>query len=142
MKESKYGVLPVLNNIFHCIWFVALWQDLYGQLLHGKCLNVAVHFYNQTTFITNSFGHPHSVWPDWAKFCGLATYCLFALHFQLNKQLLNMVCCTYFNYKKELSVDVLDFQFELGYFGYILGYISKYWAKFCSIFWSLCLHSK
>jgi hypothetical protein len=35
-----------------------------------------------------------------------------------------------------LGVDVLDFQFELGYFGYSLGYISKYWAIFCSTFWS------
>ncbi len=34
---------------------------------------------------------------------------------------------------------VLDFQFELGYFGYSLGYISKYRANFCSIFWSLWL---
>jgi hypothetical protein len=52
------------------------------------------------------------------------------LHFQLNKQLQNMVCCTYFNNQKELGVDVLDFQFELRYFGYSLGYISKYWANF------------
>ncbi len=59
------------------------------------------------------------------------------LHFQLNKQLQNMVCCTYFNNQKELGVDVLDFQFELGYFSYSLGYISKCWANFCSIFWSL-----
>ncbi len=50
-----------------------------------------------------------------------------------------MVCCTYFNNQKDLVVDVLDFQFELGYFGYSLGYITKYWANFCSIFWSLCL---
>jgi hypothetical protein len=28
-----------------------------------------------------------------------------------------MVCCTYFNNQKELGVDVLDFQVELGYFG-------------------------
>jgi hypothetical protein len=41
-----------------------------------------------------------------------------------------MVCCIYFNSQKELGVDVLDFQFELGYFGYSLGYISKYWGKF------------
>jgi hypothetical protein len=61
------------------------------------------------------------------------------LHFQLNRQLQNMVCCTYFNNQKELGVDVLDFQFELGYFGYSLGYISKYLANFCSIFWSLWL---
>ncbi len=61
------------------------------------------------------------------------------LHFQLNKQLQNMVCCTYFNNQRELGVDVLEFQFELGYFGYSLGYISKYWANFCSIFWSLWL---
>jgi hypothetical protein len=33
-----------------------------------------------------------------------------------------------------LGVDVLDIQFKLGYFGYSLGYISKYWANFCSIF--------
>jgi hypothetical protein len=59
------------------------------------------------------------------------------LHFWLNKQLQNMVCCTYFNNQKELGVDVLDFQFELEYFGYSLGYISKYWVNFCSIFWSL-----
>jgi hypothetical protein len=58
------------------------------------------------------------------------------LHFQLNKQLQNMVCCTYFNNQKELGVDVFDFQFEQGY----LGYISKYGANFCSIFWSLCLY--
>ncbi len=56
--------------------------------------------------------------PDWAKFCCLATFCL------------SMVCCTYFNNEKELGVDVLDFQFELGYFGYSFGYISKYWANF------------
>jgi hypothetical protein len=48
-----------------------------------------------------------------------------------------MVCCTYFNNQKELGVDVLNFQFELGYFGYSLSYISKYWANFCSKFWSL-----
>jgi hypothetical protein len=59
------------------------------------------------------------------------------LHFWLNKQLQNMVCCTYFNNQKELGVDVFDFQLELEYFGYSLGYISKYWANFCSIFWSL-----
>jgi hypothetical protein len=59
------------------------------------------------------------------------------LHFQLDKQLQNMFCCTYFNNQKELGVDVSDFQFELGYFGYSLGYISRYWANFCSIFWSL-----
>jgi len=58
------------------------------------------------------------------------------LHFQLNKQLQNMVCCTYFNNQKELGVDVFDFQFEQGY----LGYISIYLANFCSIFWSLCLY--
>jgi len=52
------------------------------------------------------------------------------LHVQLNKQLQNMVCCTYFNNQKELGVDVFDFQVELGYFGYSLGYISKYWANF------------
>jgi hypothetical protein len=57
------------------------------------------------------------------------------LHFQLNKQLQNMVCYTYFNNQKVLGVDVLDFQFE--HFGYSLAYISKYWANFCSIFWSL-----
>ncbi len=34
-----------------------------------------------------------------------------------------MVCCTYFNNQKELGVDVLDFQVELGYFGYSLGQI-------------------
>jgi hypothetical protein len=28
------------------------------------------------------------------------------LHFQLNKQLQNMVCCTYFNNQKDLGVDV------------------------------------
>ncbi len=39
------------------------------------------------------------------------------LHFRLNKLLQNMVCCTYFNNQKELGVDVLDFQFELGYLG-------------------------
>jgi hypothetical protein len=60
------------------------------------------------------------------------------LHFQPNKQLQNMVSCTYFNNQKELGVDNLDFQFELGYFGYSLGYISKYWANFCLIFCSLC----
>ncbi len=59
------------------------------------------------------------------------------LHFQLNKQLQNMVCCTYFNNQKVLGVVVLGFQFEFGYFGYSLGYISKCWANFCSIFWSL-----
>ncbi len=59
------------------------------------------------------------------------------LHFQLNKQLQSMVCCSYFINQKELGVDVLDFQFELGYFGYSLGYIFKYWANFCSIFLSL-----
>ncbi len=59
------------------------------------------------------------------------------LHFWLNKQLQNTVCSTYFNNQKELGVVVLDFQFELEYFGYSLGYISKYWANFCSIFWSL-----
>jgi hypothetical protein len=37
-----------------------------------------------------------------------------------------------------LGVGVLDFQFELEYFGFSFGYISKYWANFCSIFWSLC----
>jgi hypothetical protein len=52
-----------------------------------------------------------------------------------------MVCCAYFNILKELGVDVLDFQFELGYFGYSLGSISKYWANFCSIFWSLYLET-
>jgi hypothetical protein len=52
------------------------------------------------------------------------------LHFQLNKQLQNMVCCTYFHNQKDLGIDVLVFQFELGHFGYSLGYISKYWAKF------------
>ncbi len=45
------------------------------------------------------------------------------LHFQLYKQLQNMVCCTYFNNQKELGVAVLDFQVELGYFGYSLGQI-------------------
>ncbi len=34
-----------------------------------------------------------------------------------------MVCCTYFNNQKELGVDVLDFQVELGHFGYSLGQI-------------------
>jgi hypothetical protein len=48
-----------------------------------------------------------------------------------------MVCCSYFNNQKEFCVDVLDFHFELEYFGYSLGYISKYWVNFCSIFWSL-----
>ncbi len=52
------------------------------------------------------------------------------LHFQLNKQFQNMVSCTYFNDQKELGVDVLDFHFEFGYFGYSFGYISKYWANF------------
>jgi hypothetical protein len=47
------------------------------------------------------------------------------LHFQLNKQLQNRVCCTYFNNQKEFCVDVFNFQVELGYFGYSLGYISK-----------------
>ena len=61
------------------------------------------------------------------------------LHVQLNKQLQNMVCITYFNNQKELGVDVLDFKFEFGYFGYSLGDISKYWANFCSFFWSLWL---
>jgi hypothetical protein len=32
------------------------------------------------------------------------------------------------------------FKFELGYFGHSLGYISKYWANFSSIFWSLCFY--
>jgi hypothetical protein len=63
------------------------------------------------------------------------------LDFQRNKQLQNMVCCTYYNNQKELGVDVLDFQFERGFFGYSLGYISKYWANFFSIFWSLCSES-
>jgi hypothetical protein len=49
------------------------------------------------------------------------------LHFKLNKQLQNMVCCTYFDNQKELGVDVLDFQFELGY---SLGYIPKYLGEF------------
>ncbi len=39
-----------------------------------------------------------------------------------------MVCFTYFNNQKELGVDVLDFKFEFGYFGYSLGDTSKYWA--------------
>jgi hypothetical protein len=64
------------------------------------------------------------------------------LHFQQNKKLQDMVCFTYFNNQKDLGVDVLDFQFELGYFGYSLGYITKYWANFCSIFWSLCLQQQ
>jgi hypothetical protein len=38
-----------------------------------------------------------------------------------------MVCCTYFDNQKGLGVDVLDFQFELGY---SLGYISKYLGEF------------
>jgi hypothetical protein len=50
-----------------------------------------------------------------------------------------MVCYTHFNNQKVLGIDVFDFQFELGYFGYSLAYISKYWANFGSIFWSLCL---
>jgi hypothetical protein len=33
------------------------------------------------------------------------------LHFRLNKQLQNMVCCTYFNNQQELGVDILDFRF-------------------------------
>ncbi len=43
-----------------------------------------------------------------------------------------------FELNKQLGVDVLDFQFELGYFGCSIGYISKYWANLFSIFWSLC----
>jgi hypothetical protein len=54
------------------------------------------------------------------------------------KQFQNMVRCGYFSIQKELGVDVLDFQFDLLYFGYSFGYISKYWAKFCFIFGSLC----
>jgi hypothetical protein len=79
-----------------------------------------------------------AVCPDWAKFCCFGYFLIKQyLHFQLNKQLQIMVCCTYFNNQKELNVDVLDFQFEGGYFGYSLGYITKYWANFCSLFWSL-----
>ncbi len=47
------------------------------------------------------------------------------LHFRLNKELQNMVCCTYFNNEKDLGVDVLHLQFEFGYFGNSLGYSSK-----------------
>ncbi len=60
-------------------------------------------------------------------------------HFLQNKQFQNMVCFTYFNIKKQMGVAFLDLQFELWYFGYSFGYISKYWANFSTIFWSLCL---
>jgi len=47
------------------------------------------------------------VWPDWAKFCCLSTFYLNLFsHFQLNKQLQNMDCGTYFNKQKELRVYV------------------------------------
>ncbi len=41
-----------------------------------------------------------AVWPDWAKFCCLATsYLSIFLHFETNKLFQNMVCCTYLNFK-------------------------------------------
>jgi hypothetical protein len=43
------------------------------------------------------------------------------LHFWPNKQFQNLLCCTHFNTQNELGVDVLDFQNELGYFGYSFG---------------------
>ncbi len=67
-------------------------------------------------------------------------YFLFDLfiHFLLKSRFKTWFVVPVFNVQRELDADVLDFQFEVWYFGYSFGHISKYWANFKSIFWSLC----
>jgi hypothetical protein len=74
-----------------------------------------------------------AVWPDWAKFCCLATFTWAFLHFNQNKQFQNMACCTYFNIQKHLGVDIWTFNLSFD----IFGHISKNWAIFEWMFWSL-----
>jgi hypothetical protein len=50
--------------------------------------------------------------------------------FYLNEQFQNTVCCTYFNIQKHFDATIFDFQFELLYFGYSFGYISKKLGNF------------
>jgi hypothetical protein len=52
------------------------------------------------------------------------------LKFYLNKQFQNTVCCNYFNIQKQFDATIFNFQFELLWFGYSFGYISKNWAIF------------
>ena len=56
------------------------------------------------------------------KFCHFITFYLGTfLHFHLNKQFENMVCCAYFYIWKQLGIHVIDFQFELWNFGCSFG---------------------
>jgi hypothetical protein len=52
--------------------------------------------------------------------------------FYSNEQFKNMICCTYFNFKKHLYIRVLDFEFDFFNFGCSLGHISKEWMIFQS----------
>ncbi len=96
----------------------------------------------------------HSGWPDWATYHKLGYFwrhiviflkrwrspkkwrhfglffTLAKLHFHLNKQFQNMICC------KHLKVSKFCRYFGIFWFADCLGYSLKNWAIFFQIFWS------
>jgi hypothetical protein len=50
-----------------------------------------------------------------------------------------MIFCTYFNIQKQFEVSILDFKFEIQYFGYSFGYVHNNWAIFFNLLVTLSL---